>query len=240
MNMGRMESISTFGIKVYDVISKKTFAEIVALDRRLPLYSFEPQSGSKLRETYFDTPRKLLERAGLTLCKTIEGNKAKFIVQKQFSSASRLSLSKRDEKVFVQDIEPNDDVKKHMTPIIDGITSMFTTNFSVDLENVLKTVKPMLDIFTKYSQIKVFSGNGFKGVINFEEIQFKNYETKKNAERLLMKVQMTTSPTFISSFDNFVQELEKHCKTMIEIHDTKFQIAKRVTNPQTNTTNGKK
>lgn len=60
-----------------------------------------------------------------------------------------------------------------MTSIIDGITSMFTTNFSVDLENVLKTVQPKLDILTRYSQLKVFSGNGFKGLINFEEVQFK-------------------------------------------------------------------
>ena len=238
--MGRMESKSTIGVKYYDVLSKKTFGEIVALDRRLPLYSFENHGGSRLRETYFDTPGKLLERAGLTLCKVVEGNKANFIVEKQFSSSSRLTLTRREEKIFVQDIEPNDDVKKHMTAIIDGITSMFTTNFSVDLENVLKTVQPKLDILTKYTQIKVFSGNGFKGFINFEEVQFKNYITRKNVERLMMKVQMTSSQTYLSTFDDFNKELQRFCKTIFEIHDTKFQIAERVTNPQTNTNNGKK
>ncbi len=238
--MGRMESKSTIGIKYYDVLSKKTFGEIMALDRRLPLYSFENQGGSRLRETYFDTPGKLLERAGLTLCKVVEGNKACFIVEKQFSSSSRLTLTRREEKIFVQDIEPNDDVKKHMTSIIDGVTSMFTTNFSVDLENVLKTVQPKLDILTRYSQLKVFSGNGFKGIINFEEVQFKNYETKKNVERLMMKVQMTSSLTYLSTFDDFNKELQRLCKTIFEINDTKFQIAQRVTKPQTNSTNGKK
>ena len=238
--MGRMESKSTIGIKYYDVLSKKTFGDIAALDRRLPLYSFENQGGSRLRETYFDTPGKLLERAGLTLCKVVEGNKACFIVEKQFSSSSRLTLTRREEKIFVQDIEPNDDVKKHMTSIIDGVTSMFTTNFSVDLENVLKTVQPKLDILTRYSQLKVFSGNGFKGIINFEEVQFKNYETRKNVERLMMKVQMTSSQTFISTFEDFNKELQRLCKTIFEINDTKFQIAQRVTNPQTNTNNGKK
>lgn len=235
-----MESKSTIGVKYYDVLSKKTFGEIMALDRRLPLYSFENQGGSRLRETYFDTPGKLLERAGLTLCKVVEGNKACFIVEKQFSSSSRLTLTRREEKIFVQDIEPNDDVKKHMTSIIDGVTSMFTTNFSVDLENVLKTVQPKLDILTRYSQLKVFSGNGFKGIINFEEVQFKNYETKKNVERLMMKVQMTSSLTYLSTFDDFNKELQRLCKTIFEINDTKFQIAQRVTKPQTNSTNGKK
>lgn len=238
--MGRMESKSTIGVKYYDVLSKKTFGDIAALDRRLPLYSFENQGGSRLRETYFDTPGKLLTRAGLTLCKVVEGNKACFIVEKQFSSSSRLTLTHREEKIFVQDIEPNDDVKKHMTSIIDGITSMFTTNFSVDLENVLKTVQPKLDILTRYSQLKVFSGNGFKGLINFEEVQFKNYETRKNAERLMMKVQMTSSVAYLSTFDDFNKELQRLCKTIFEINDTKFQIAQRVTNPQTNTNNGKK
>lgn len=238
--MGRMESKSTIGVKYYDVLSKKTFGEIAALDKMLPLYSFENQGGSKLRETYFDTPGKLLERAGLTLCKVVEGNKACFIVEKQFSSSSRLTLSRREEKIFVQDIEPNDDVKKHMTAIIDGITSMFTTNFSVDLENVLKTVQPKLDILTRYSQLKVFSGNGFKGTINFEEVQFKNYETKKNAERLMMKVQMTSSQTFISTFEDFNKELQRFCKTIFEINDTKYRIAERLTKPQTNINNGKK
>lgn len=43
--MGRMESKSTIGVKYYDVLSKKTFGDIAALDRRLPLYSFENQGG---------------------------------------------------------------------------------------------------------------------------------------------------------------------------------------------------
>ena len=46
--MGRMESKSTIGVKYYDVLSKKTFGDIAALDRRLPLYSFENPFNNKI------------------------------------------------------------------------------------------------------------------------------------------------------------------------------------------------
>ncbi len=227
-----MESKSTFGVKYYDVLSKKTFTDILALDRRLALYSFENQGKGRRKETYYDTPGKLLERAGLILYKVVEGNKACFRVEKQFSNSSMLTLSHREEKVFVHDIEPGDDVKKHMLAIIDGITSMFTTSFSVDLENVLKTVNPKLEITTKYNRVKVFSGNGFKGEMDFEEIEFRNYEHKKTIERLMVKVIMTSNKTFLATFNDFNDQLERYCKTIFETKDTAFQIALRVTKPQ--------
>ena len=93
--MGRMESKSTIGVKYYDVLSKKTFGDIAALDRRLPLYSFENQGGSRLRETYFDTPGKLLARAGLTLCKVVEGNRKRTKQKRSFFPAiSEISISR--------------------------------------------------------------------------------------------------------------------------------------------------
>ena len=237
--MGRFESKSAQGVNYYDVKSKKSFNEVMALDRILSLYSFEMQGGSKVRETYFDTPAKLLERAGITLCKVVEGNKAYFKVERQYATAGlTTAVRKREEKVFIHDIAPNDDLKKHMYYIIDGISSMFSTNFNIDLENVLKTVTPKLDIQTKISRVKVFSGNGFKCYMDFEDVIFKNFENKKTVERLMLKVQMSSSMTFISTFEDFNTQLQRYCKTIFEIHDTKYQLALRLTKPQI--TNGKK
>lgn len=227
--MGRFESKNVTGEKYYDALSKKTFGQIMSLDRFLSLYSFEPEGASRIIETYYDTPGKLLERAGLTLSKVVEGNNAYFKVEREYVTSSLPSIHRREEKVFIHDIQPNDDVKKHMYYIIDGITSMYTTSFNIDLENVLKTVVPKMEIMTRYNQIKVFSGNGFKAHMDFEDVLFKNYENKKSVPRLMVKVSMTSPQTFIKTFEDFNKEIQRYCKTIFDVKETKYQLAVRLT-----------
>lgn len=227
--MGTFISKNIEGIKFYDVFSKQTFKDIYALERLMPLYSFEPEGAFEVREIYYDSPAKLLDRAGLTLCKVVEKDKAYFKVEKQLYLPTNSVIKVREEKIYVEEINPNDSVIKHSFALIDGITSMFSTQFSIDLENVLKTVVPRLEIVTKANAIKVFSGNGFKSQMDFEDVTFINYETKKNAKVFMMKIQLKTSSIHLSYFDEFTSKLEKFCKSIIPIKDSKYQIALRLT-----------
>ena len=45
--------------------------------------------------------------------------------------------------------------------------------------------------------------------MDFEDVEFKNYETKKTIQRLMLKVQMSTSMTFMSTFEDFNYQLKK-------------------------------
>ena len=47
-----------------------------------------------------------------------------------------------------------------------------------------------------------------------------------------------TANLLISTFEDFNTQLQRYCKTIFEIHDTKYQLALRLTKPQI--TNGKK
>lgn len=230
-DMGRFENKNVQGLKYYDVFTKQTFKEIFSLQKFLPLYSFEAEGPSKKREIYYDTPAKLLDRAGISLCKVTEQGKAFFTVERQNFIPQNSAVLVKEEKVFIHDINEKDTIQMHMYYLIDAIQSMFSTNFNIDLENVLKTVVPKLEIITQSDVVKVFSGNGFKARMEFENVTNKNYETKRTAPGLVLKVQMISSITHMSSYIDFTSKLEKYCKKIIPLKESKYQIALRHTKP---------
>ena len=113
--------------------------------------------------------------------------------------------------------------------LINGITSFFTTKFSIDFENILKVVVPKVEIRTKVDAFKVLSGTGFKGVMTFEEGKFKNNFTKRKAELDMLKIERASSEATAKDFLTFIDRLEKYCKEIMPISDSKYQIALRKT-----------
>ena len=225
--MGKFQTISSKGIKHYTVFEKRSFRNILGLERELQTYNFIGEGGYVLSEIYLDSPNNLLASAGIILCKVIVGNKAYFRVEREdFLFGKKLMDEK---KVYVHPIKASDTVEDHSFFILDGITSLFTTKFNIDFDNILKTVVPKIEVTTKVAVFKILSGTGFKGVMSFEEVKIRNNFTKRRAEVYLMTVEQASSMLTTEGFDNFIQKLEKYCKEVTPTTDSSFQIAERLT-----------
>ena len=225
--MGKFQTISSKGIKHYTVFEKRSFRNILGLERELQTYNFIGEGGYVLSEIYLDSPNNLLASAGIILCKVIVGNKAYFRVEREdFLFGKKLMDEK---KVYVHPIKASDTVEDHSFFIKDGITSLFTTKFHIDFDNILKTVVPKIEVTTKVDVFKILSGTGFKGVMSFEEVKIRNNFTKRRAEVYLMTVEQASSMLTTEGFDNFIQKLEKYCKEITPTTDSNYQIAERLT-----------
>lgn len=225
--MGKFETISSIGVKSYTLFSKNSFNKVLALDRDLPMYSFSNEGRDISVEIYLDSPNNLLLSAGILLSKVIEEGKAYFKVEREYLP-ERKSLVK-DKKIFIHPIGIKDSVFDHTLFLIDGITSMFFTKFHIDLENVLKTLVPKLEIKSKRDHFKILSGKGFKAEMIYERIEVKNYDTKRKNGFLMLNINQTSNKLSLDEFNDFTSKLEKYCKEVILIEDTKHEIAKKIT-----------
>jgi hypothetical protein len=227
--MGKFETINVEGIKTYTLFSKNSIGKVLSLDRLMPKYSFYSEGRDVSIEIYLDSPNNLLTSAGIILSKVFEEGKAYFRVEREEYLAGKKTIIPKEKKVFIHPIGLKDSVVDHTLFLIDGITSMFSTKFHIDLENVLKTIVPKLQIENKKNYFKIFSGKGFKANMIFEDILIKNYETKRKAEIFMLKIEQTSSKINLDEFDDFTSQMEKYCKEILPINESKYEMAKRAT-----------
>lgn len=227
--MGKFETINIEGIKTYTLFSKNSLNKVLSVSQIVPKYSFHGEGRDVSVEIYLDSPNNLLTSAGILLSKVIEEGKTYFRVERESYLSEKKLLITKEKRVFIHPIGAKDSVSDHALFLIDGITSMFSTKFHIDLDNVLKTVLPKLEVENKRNHFKVLSGNGFKAEMVQEDISIKNYDTKRKAELLMLKIEQVSSKISLSEFDDFTFNLEKYCKEIIPFNESKYDIAKRMT-----------
>ncbi|MDD4110692.1 MAG: hypothetical protein PHS54_03975 [Clostridia bacterium] len=227
--MGKFETISVEGIKSYTLFSKDSFNKVLAFCRSLPLYSLYGEGKDVTVEIYLDSPNNLLRSAGIILTKVIEDNKACLRVEREEYIPGRKNLFKKEKKVFIHPIGLKDTAFDHSLFLIDGISSMFSTKFHIDLDNVLKTVVPKLEIESRRDHFKVFSGKGFKAEMIYENIRVKNHDTKRRVELLMLDIVQTSSKINLNEFNDFTFKIEKYCKEVLPIEESKYEIAMKKT-----------
>lgn len=227
--MGKFETVSMEGVKQYTLFAKDSFNKVLAFCRELPLYSLYREGRDSKKEIYLDSPNNLLKSAGIILSKVIEDNKSYLKVEREDFNKERKNLIKKETKVFIHPIGIKDTAFDHSLFLIDGITSMFSTKFHIDLENVLKTIVPKLEIESKREHFKVFSGKGFKAAMIYENINIKNNDTKRKAELLMLGVEQISSKMNLNEFNDFTFKIEKYCKEVLPIEESKYEIGMRMT-----------
>ena len=147
----------------------------------------------------------------------------------KYETSSKRNTLKRAEKAFIHDIGLRDNVKDHMFFLTDGIKQMFTTQFYIDLDNILKNVVSKYELVSKKTHLKVFSGRGFKGEMIFEEVNVKNFETKRSNFFIMLTVKQISAKYDNKDFDDLTEKLERYCREVMPTHDTKYDITKRMT-----------
>lgn len=228
--MGKFIEKTSEGVKTYTLFAKTTMKKVLQLQDILHLYTFIPESKSIQKEVYLDSPNNLLKSAGLNLCKSTENNKAFFKVERErYDASSKRNVVQRAEKIFVHEIGLRDTVKDHMFFLTDGIKQMFSTQFYIDLDNVLKTVVPKIEMESKKTIYKVFSGRGFKGEMIFEDVSIKNFETKRVANTMMLTIKQISARYDNSDFNDLTSKIEKYCREVMPTNDSKYEIAKRMT-----------
>ena len=225
--MGNYVNVVKEGTKSYIGLTEKPFSKVLQIEKKLSLHRFSYEGSYSKQIVYYDTDGNLLEKAGIILSKTFEPNKCYFKVERQTYLPK--SFSRRKEIVFIHEVGPKDKVMDHAFFLSDGIKSLFTIQFTIDLDNVLKNVAPKIVILSKVTKYKVLSGGGFKAMLFFHTSKIRNLTTKRLAEAKLLTVELDSPMTYLPAFQYFNSQIEKNCKELIPFEEGLYDYSHRVT-----------
>lgn len=227
--MGYYVKINSDNTKKYEAVSPTAFKNFLGFARSLKFKKLSKLGSDVAIETYYDTPNHLLNKSGIVLSRFQEGNNIFFKVEKT-THLSKI-LNNLTKEVFVHKVGANDKLSDHAFYIKDGITSLFTTAFSIDLENVLKNAVPKMEVRINADIYLITSGTGMRSKIALETKAVTNFETKRKYTVQGMTVKLTneTVELFKNDFDNFNKLLQKNCKEFLPVDENQFDFATKVT-----------
>ena len=229
--MGEFVAKYNWNRKHYIAITKKAFNKLLSFGASLRAYTLRPTGRNLSTITYYDTPENLLQRTGRLFYKTSENGKCFFKLEKL--SFLPKTLKKNDEQIFVHEISQRDTPEEHSLYLIDAITSMFSTQFRIDLENVIKSVRPKLVIEIRADVYKVYGGTGFKCDMALENVVYRNFETKRKVKCKEVTFTLDSPQQFRKNYDEFLALVNKHCKDIVEMNESRYEHAKNLTKPIT-------
>lgn len=227
--MGHFVKINSDTTKKYEAVSQTAFKNFLDFANHFRFQKLVRVGDDFAKETYFDTPNHLLNKSGIVLSKFQEGNVVFFKVENaSFMSKVLNSLHK---EVFVHQVGFNDKLSDHAFYIKDGITSMFSTAFSIDLENVIKSATPKLEVEVSATIYQLTSGTGMRAKIALENKTVRNLETKRRyqVQGLTIKLEGENISLFKDEFEKFNLSIQKNCKEFLLIDENQFDFANKVT-----------
>lgn len=228
--MGKLYLLDGKGKREFTVFSKKAFKKIEKLGKVMPEFAFNYSRTDTSVYTYYDSPSRLLKTAGVIFSKVVKGDHAVFRID-----STRPPISKYEKKVYVpkrytHEISAEEKVIEHLYFLTEGIESVLYSKVSIDLENVLKSVVPLLIISIKRKKFLVSNGTGFKAEIAFEYATYDNLETKRKATDLFLRVKnLTPKDEKLDLFEQLVSDLLIFEKELIVMSGSKYDIANTVT-----------
>lgn len=229
--MGYFVKINSETTKKYEAVSDTAFKNFLGFAKGLKFQKLSKLGKDVAVETYYDTPAHLLNKSGIVLSKFEEGNNVFFKVE----NTSYLSkvLNKLTKEVFVHKVGANDKLADHAFYIKDGITSLFSTAFSIDLENVIKNASGKMEVHISADIYQLISGTGMRAKIALENKTIRNFETKRKfqVQSMTVKLENDNLELFLDDFQEFNTLIQKNCKEFLPVDENQFDFATKVTKP---------
>ena len=213
--------------RIFDMLTKHAERKLLTASSKLGLDKFSFENRNNYSMTFYDTHDNLLTSTGILLYKTQENNKFYFKVEKLNFLPNVRKLHKAP--IFEHEVTARETPKDVAFYIINGISQLFTTQFFIDLEHVIKMAKPKIKIEIQGTEYKGFSGNGFKCAVEFQTLKYQNFETKKKHKNIEAVVTHISSTKFEKDFEKFLENIEKYCKELLPKTLTRYEYANATT-----------
>ncbi len=228
--MGYYVKVNNTTTKKYEAIDDGAFKNFLNFASSLKFQKVNYLNSDYCKETYFDTPAHLLSKAGVILSRFEEGNSVFFKVETT-ASLSKI-LNKLNKEVFVHKVGFNDKLSDHAFYIKDGITSLYSNPFSVDLENIINNSIPYIEIVINAQVYELISGTGMRAKFALENKKVKNFETKRKYKVQSITLKLDGNPeVYEKEFAELDALIQKRCKKILAIDENQFDWAVKVTKP---------
>lgn len=228
--MGYYVKVNTETTKKYEAVDEKAFKNFLGFAHGLKFQKLNYVDGDNCKETYYDTPAHLLTKSGIILSRFEEGSNVFFKVETA-KSLSKI-LNKLNKEVFVHKVGYGDKLSDHAFYIKDGITSLYSTPFSVDLENIINSAVPTMEVVISAQVYELVSGTGMRARVALENKQVRNFETNRKYKVQSMTIKLEGNiELYKNDFIEFNDMIQKNCKDLMPIDESQYDWAVKVTKP---------
>lgn len=222
------DKIMQGNIKTYHfmIMGFETFPNILkTLSNELAFYRIEKVGDIVGREIMYDIPNNTLFDAGIILSKVYENGGALFNIQKLSFLPDEIKMP--DKKLILQDLDASCEPMDYSLEISSAIENSFSTPFSIDLDAIVREVVPKIDVDLKGERYVIIGGTGYRGMLEYDRMLFKEISSKKKFEREEVILRLPVGD--INEKDNarILDIIDRKIKALGEHNMSRFELAQK-------------
>lgn len=222
----------------YEIYVKDKQAEqIISKIKLFDIYDVSRKVCYNREIIYYDTPDDKLKVANILLSKDtiINGTKknsnssSKLIIEKNIEDAENEKFIKMFESYqFSKDIPSNQSPQENISFLNDSLARLLFERMDIDPEFIFRKAVPEYKISIYNESYRIVNVNGFKCNIIIEHTTFNNLKNKRENFVTFVHVQ-ECEDSISNNFDDFITRLEKYCKCILRINESKYKQCVRMT-----------
>ncbi|MBQ8444419.1 MAG: hypothetical protein IJX25_03615 [Clostridia bacterium] len=199
------------------------FKEILKkLKKAMPYYRFEAKPSKNIKEIFYDNEYNMLSDAGIVLSKSITSKDTYFNIRR----LSRV-LQKRNKKYKIAGTcKPSDHPKNYAPQIASAIDDSFSSALTIDLENIVKKTKEIIELDIDKTPYDLICGSGFRAGIIHENVMYKDI---KSGRKVFQEcISLTVPSGEYPETEEILRIIDRAIPSLVRYNESRFELAQKL------------
>lgn len=217
----------------FEMLDKSSIKDVLKMNSFFKRYQMNYLGKVKKTFTYYDTDNLDLYKSGIALFRTDKGKEhtLTMTLERLYSEDNRKLQTYRSKK-NVLEIGQFDSIFKHTDFLRNSFLDMFNSSINFDPDFLLKKLQITYVITTLAREYRSTSGVGLKCTYSFDEDTFYNPQTKIKQKGDYLTIYQHSKQETDDEWENLISKINRYCKSLTPIKESKIAIARKVTSPQ--------
>lgn len=221
-------------------LKDKPAVEIIDRVKLFDIYDVSKKFTSTRTITFYDTPDNRLSMAKLILSTDKEGSNNEIVLEKNLEGDPNAKYIKLfDIYKISTPITQTSEPANNIPFLSESLPRLFQTPMNLDPEFIFRKVVPKYKVYINNENYKIVNVNGFKVILTIEDTTFHNLTNNRKNYVKFVRVR-EAEDSLSHELDDFIVRLEKYCKFILRIDESKYNQCVRMTRDLPKTDKNKK
>lgn len=198
---------------------KKEKLDIIYKSQVLSHYNKEYLGKDKYFKTYYDTPDFLFRKVGINICRTqIKGKPNGEIVVRYDSEKQRVNFLQFMPDTYTLTIPAKDSIMQYTNFIAGAITELITNGLQTNMQNLVKTIIPIIHVDKKRDRFRVVGSDGLKMVMSFDNVVYRSAKSKDREKLDVLDIVSGDPKQYSQAYEEVTKNLVIENPTIVKTH----------------------
>ncbi len=211
----------------YEMFDKSSKREVLQLIKFFGRYQIRNDGKVNKQYIYYDTDNLDLFKSGIALFRTIiNGKHTLTMTLERLYNEDNKRLQSYSNKRNEIEIESRSSIFDYPEFLRNSFKNMFDSFVNLDPDYLLKKLKLTYSISTVSYEYKIINGTGLKATLSFDKDKYIDHWTKRKASSWYLTVYQHSRENTDEEYANLISKLERYCKSLTRIKESKVEIAR--------------